>query len=372
MKLLIGLTLLAFSLTAAAATPDQYKLTDESVELRGNAIELIEFQGRQALKIKRGRAVLPEVSLLDGTIEFDMWLNGARAFAYVQFRLQSDSSFEEVYFRSHKSSQPDAAQYSPVFQRRSSWQLYHGPGGTASVALPADQWIPVKIELQGKRLALTVGQSEQAALVVETLGHQPHQGAIAFRGFVPGTSDAEYAGYFSNVRVSQSTSLSDEAAASQGAETGVIRKWKASEVFDPNGPLTSAVLDREIERWVEVPTLPNGVVEFLRHLQIPENQRGWATVAQVTLNSPATQTCALKLGFSDEIVVGLDGRPMLYTDASYSFDEPRRQGLLHPDQAVVFLPLKPGRQTLSAAVADRFGGWGLYGQLEGCPDVKVE
>lgn len=371
MKSALGVFLLAIVTNSPGMAAGPYELTENSVELQGNEIELTQFQGRQALKVKRGRAVLSGIDLRDGTIEFDMWVEGTRAFAYVQVRIQSDTEFEEIYFRPHKSKLPDAAQYSPVFQRRSSWQLYHGPGGTAPVALPDGRWIPVRIELKGTQLALTVADSESPALLVETLGHAPVTGAIAFRGFVPGTSDATYAAYFSNVRTRHEVVQLLDAAAPADEQAGVLASWKVSEVFDPEGPLTVAALNRPTSTWTEVAARSNGVVEFLRHLQIPQDQRSWASVARVSIHSPSEQICALHLGFSDEILVGLDGKPLMYANASYRFDEPRRDGLLHPEQAVVFLPLKSGRQTLSAAVADRFGGWGLYGRLEACAGVKV-
>lgn len=371
MKSGFGLVLLAVLLTPASNAADLYELTADRVELQGTDLELTRFQGRDALKIKRGRAVLAGAALGDGTIEFDMWVEGTRAFAYVQMRLQSDTAFEEIYFRPHKSSLPDAAQYSPVFQRRSSWQLYHGPGGTAPVALPSGQWIPVKVELSGKRMALTVAESESPALVVDTLGHEPAAGAIAFRGFVPGNSDAAYAAYFSNVRIDSRVPEIAEPEARPVANESVLTRWQLSDVFEPEGPLSAASLERRVAKWTEVSTEGNGVLEFFRHLQIPAGQRSWAAIAQVSIHSPSAQTCQLHLGYSDEILVGLEGKPLLYANASYSFDEPRRQGLLHPEQAVVFLPLKRGKQTLSAVVADRFGGWGLYGRLDGCADVKV-
>ena len=70
-----------------------------------------------------------DVSLQDGTVDFDMEVTSHRSFVYVQFRMQDDENHEEIYFRPHKSSLPDAIQYAPVWNAESTWQLYHGKVG---------------------------------------------------------------------------------------------------------------------------------------------------------------------------------------------------------------------------------------------------
>ena len=167
----------------------------------GDQVSIDRVGGRPAIKIQSGAAFLDGVNLENGTIEFDVFMSGERAFVYLMFRGQSDREYEDLYLRPHKSGLPDALQYSPVFQGRSAWQLYHGKTGTAAAVLPANEWTRVRVELAGHRATVWIGEDEDPVLTIDELGRQPAAGWIAFRGFVPATSPAEYAAYFSNLKI---------------------------------------------------------------------------------------------------------------------------------------------------------------------------
>jgi hypothetical protein len=72
---------------------------------------------------------------------------------------------------------------------------------------------------------------------------------------------------------------------------------------------------------------------------------------------------AFDLGFSDDALVLVNGKPLFRGEGSYSYDEPRREGLIGYDQARVFLPLVEGDNDLAVVVQDGFGGWGLMGRF---------
>ena len=103
--------------------------------------------GRNALRLTTGMSTRRDVEFTNGTIEFDLWSTGERAFAYIHFRMQSEEESEGIYFRLHKSRLPDAIQYEPVYQALANWQLFHGPESTAAVDLPAGRWIHVRLSL---------------------------------------------------------------------------------------------------------------------------------------------------------------------------------------------------------------------------------
>jgi hypothetical protein len=80
----------------------------------------------------------------------------------------------------------------------------------------------------------------------------------------------------------------------------------------------------------------------------------------------------LELGFSDRVTVFLDGRPLYAGEASYSFDNPRREGLIEFGQARLWLPLKAGDNDLQLLVSDSFGGWGLMGRFPDGSGLEVD
>ncbi|TDF38232.1 hypothetical protein EYS14_11095 [Alteromonadaceae bacterium M269] len=366
------LVLLSYLLVCSMTSHAQQLISMDSSnwQFSGDGVSLEQIDGRQAIKIKTGKAELNNLLLEDGVIEFDLYLSGERAFSYLYFRNESDDEHEEIYFRNHKGNAPDAVQYSPVFQRRSAWQIYHGDLGTASIPLPAQQWIKVKVELAGESMKLWVGDDAKPVLDIDQLGRKPQEGSLAFRGFVPRNSPAEYSAYFSNLKVTKKSSQKSEVNPPVDLPSGQITRWRVSPAFDaPTGPIAQLPELASDSKW-EVPVMQsNGSFEFLRSRKIPDGSRHWAVVAQVNLKSDQEQTCALHLGFSDEITLSVNGQTILYQDASYRYSDRRQQGVMHPDQVVAFIPLKKGENLVRAVVADRFGGWGLSGRLESCRGV---
>ncbi len=357
--------ILPFAASAEPVAPD-----DPGWRFSNDQVSVVEFAGREAIRIKSGVAFLDEMALENGTVEFDVYMSGERAFVYLLFRGQSEDEYEDFYLRPHKSGLSDALQYSPVFQRRSAWQLYHGERGTANTPIAYEEWVPVRLELNGPRAEVWVGEGDEPAMVVEELGREPAPGWIALRGFVPRNGTAEYSAYFSNLRVTPDDAVFDVPDMDHEFATGQIVDWRVSPAFDaPAGPVLSLPETVAESGWSVPPTQSNGSIELLRWRKVPDGSRRWAIAADTTLRSPEAQTCALHLGFSDEITLFVNGQPILYQDASYRFDDRRQEGVMHADQVVAYVPLRAGDNAVRAFVADRFGGWGLSARL---PDCEIE
>ena len=55
------------------------------------------------------------VSFTNGIIEYDVAFTAKRNFIGVKFRQQDAKNSEEFYIRPHQSGNPDANQYTPIF-----------------------------------------------------------------------------------------------------------------------------------------------------------------------------------------------------------------------------------------------------------------
>ena len=339
---------------------DGWELTPE-----GAAIEA--WGGRPALRLRTGGALRQDVTLKDGTIEFDLAMADHRSFVYLNFRLVGDSAGEAIYFRPHKSSLPDAVQYTPVWRGESHWQLYHGEWGTAPVRFARDQWMHVRLVLQGRRAALFVGEGETPAMVVP-LAREPVAGPIGFQAFTPSGSapGGEPVAAVANVVLRPGhVPYRFPPDTSPVLPAGVIQTWQLSPPF----PVDSTPLERlpassahDRSAWPVFPAEPHGVLVIGRHLQRPEARAG--TVARLVLRAERAGPQRLDLGFSDCVTVFLSGRPIFAGDARYSFDRPRQEGLIGLSQAAVWLPLERGDNEVLLAVTDGFGGWGLMARLD--------
>jgi len=109
---------------------------------------------------------------------------------------------------------------------------------------------------------------------------------------------------------------------------------------------------------------PSGLVVLGREIPIPaEMRKRYASVASFHVRSEEEAVRRLRLGFSDEVTVYLNGKILFYGDQHYSFNFPRQEGLIHLDQASVYLPLQNGDKEIRLAVSEVFGGWGLMAQF---------
>jgi hypothetical protein len=336
------------------------------------------------LEVETGTARRRDVQLEDGTIDFDVQVTSRRSFVYVEFRGAGDGEYEEIYLRPHKSSLPDAVQYAPVWQGRSSWQLYHGPGATAAVSFEPGAWTHVRVMLAGRRAALFVKDMQKPALVVPRLARDPKPGYIGLRGFlpadVPGTGPIAR---FSNVVVRPGPVAFDFDAALRPAAASApktspepdtpVRSWAVSQSFVPASAdvseLPAAAVTGEFRK---IDAEPGGLLELHRHVAVPRNSRVTAGVARVRIRAAAAGTYAFDLGFSDIATVFLNGRPVFRGDGTFTTDAPRREGLIGYDQARLYLPLAAGDNELSILVSDVFGGWGIMGRFPGARGLTLE
>jgi hypothetical protein len=336
-------------------------------ELQGSDTKLETFQGRSSLRMRTGRAIQRDVKFQDGTIELDVLSTGDRSFFYVQFRMASDEEHEELYFRPHKSGLPDAIQYTPIYRGEGNWQLYHGEGATGFARFPRNEWTHLKIVVSGSRAAVFVGAVATPQLVVPKLARDSVAGGIALRSFLPGGKpEGVYPTSYANVVVRPGKVDYDfpPAAADDSMKPDTISEWLFSEPYaTPDGAVTELPSGWNESRWRAIPAEGSGLVVIGRYFARPEANERATVLAKLRLVSESERRVPIHLGYSDEVTVFLNGAPLFTADDSYSFDCPRREGLIEPDQAVVYLPLRTGENELVLAVTDVFGGWGLMGRL---------
>lgn len=384
MTSLIASMLFSCALAAQIATERHLPFSEEAWEPQGERTTIVREGEREVLQVETGAGRRRDVRFEDGTIDFDVQLTSRRSFVYVEFRVTGDGEHEEVYLRPHKSSLPDAVQYAPVWQGRSSWQLYHGPGGTAAATFEPGAWTHVRLIFEGRRAALFVKNMEKPALIVPHLARDPRPGYIGLRGFLPdGVPGAGPIARFANVVVRPGpvafdfeAALATAAAPSRDApaeSVTPVRSWAVSQSFVPESADVSALPAAAITgEFRKIDAEPGGLLELHRYVLVPKDSRMTAGVARVRIHAAAAGTYAFDLGFSDIAMVFLNGRPVFRADASYSVDRPRREGLMGYDQARLYLPLVSGENDLSILVSDVFGGWGIMGRFLGAPDLTIE
>jgi hypothetical protein len=185
---------------------------------------------------------------------------------------------------------------------------------------------------------------------------------------------------FANVTVQPGTGYFDFtkalATTPPVADRGVIvSEWSVSAAAptasitpDPDTAVPS--LPRALSNFTVVPAAAGGLVELHRYVKLPGVPQA-TVIARVTVTAERSGLYAMDLGFSDIATVFVNGTPIFTRDDSYSFDRPRREGVIGFDQARAYLPLVAGANDVAVLLSDRFGGMGIMARFPAPRGLRV-
>jgi hypothetical protein len=332
----------------------------DSWMLHGADHEFTEYRGLPALHLRDGVAVLDGIEIRNGVIEFDVAFTGERAFVGAFWRMRDDLNYEHFYFRPHQSGNPDANQYTPVFNGVTGWQLYHGKGYSAAVDYPLQAWIRVCIEFWEGQARVFIGSMDAPAIEIPELKHEPAEGKVGL--IVAG----DYApAWFANFRWRELDAPPFERIPVVPVDLeGAVMNWDVSSPFD--GAALVAAVDIEQESlaqlsWRSLASEANGVANLARLHGV--GQGADTVFARTTLRAMRSSVRRVGFGYSDRVRVYLNGRLMYEGDRTAFSRDYRYLGTIGPYDSL-YLPLHEGENELLFAVTERFGGWGLMAKLE--------
>lgn len=320
----------------------------------GPASRVEEFLGRKALTLS-GDAFLKEVEFENGVVEVDLACREGRVFPTIIFRRQDEANYEEFYVRPHKSGQPDALQYTPVFNGISAWQLYYGDGYTAVWNLPVNEWIHLKLEIAGKQARVYIGDAKMPALVIDDLKLEQAKGGLGLK--VTGPIGLAY---FSDFKFRPDDSLKFDPPLKIDTPFGMITKWELSQSFPYN------LLERKTYppqnilaqvKWKNVGSEPTGLVNVSRYAIKGPVVPG-IVLARTMISSEEEKPMELQFGYSDQVSIFLNGRLLFHASNVFQSRDPFFQGRVGLFDAV-YLPLKKGSNELLLLLAESSGGWGF-------------
>jgi hypothetical protein len=327
-----------------------------------------QYLGRTSLYLYGGIALVSDSDMLDGVIEFDIAFGPERGFAGATWRVQDLGNREQFYMRAHQSGNPDANQYTPVFNDQTAWQLYHGEGYGTPVEYPFHTWIPVRIVVAGSQAEIFVNDLETPALFADDLKRVPKPGQV-------GLTAARFApAHFSNFRfaaMDPPPAFTAPLERQRQARPGSIMAWSISDPFSEERIDGMTELTEEAKdglTWSKLACESSGLANIsrLHPLERPRN----TVFSRVSLASDTDQVVGLELGYSDRIRVFLNDRLLYSGDNGYRTRDYRYLGTIgYFDQ--VFLPLRKGQNELSLAVSETFGGWGVQAALSDSTGIRV-
>ena len=325
------------------------------------------YQGKDAIYLQGGSITLKDTKFLNGTIEYDIFLKKEQAFPGVYFRVNGFDA-EQWYIRPHLPGKPDANQAVPITNGLASWQLYFGPKYSFPYDYKYDDWTHVKIVVNDDRAQVFLDYAEEPNLSWK-LFHKTQPGDLVFTG---GNRSGLH---LANISIDKNkTALKDFKTNERKSIENLIPSWMISDKFEEKlveNPDQIATLLKS-RKWVGAIQVEEGTAaNIARLVQLRNDVPGNTVFAKVEIQSDKEQLKKLEFGYSDRVVVILNGKPLYWGTNGYRTRDYRYLGTVGLFDAV-YLNLKKGKNTLLLAVSEDFGGWLVTARLTDNSGVRIK
>lgn len=346
-------------------TPARWSIQPDAPRTPDDTARFETHLGRPSLLLPGGFASANGIDLRNGTIDADVATYPKGAFFGVAFHVESPDKYENLFFRPGASG---TIQYSPSWYNMNAWQFYPGSEYTANPDIPTDRWIHVRLVIKGLEATVYIDSATTPTLVVSNLAQGGTSGTIGFWAVGGG-------GYLSNVRY-QPDPVRYPLKPTRSVLPGAITEgWSISEAFQVATVDPGTYPDIKSLRWEPVKAEREGVVMIGRYRKDPRVYPVSAppeypvkptpipgtevVFARTTIHADQAAVRKMWIGYSDDVVVYLNGRPLYSGLNARSSREPSYYGWFYPFADAVYLPLQKGPNELVLAVSETFGGWGF-------------
>lgn len=335
-------------------------------EFAGETHRVETHLGQNALYLDYAQAVLPDIDLASGVIEFDVAFAEDRGFSGVGWHRQGDDDFEHFYLRPHQSGFPDACQYQPVFASWDAWQIYAGEGFGAAIEHRFDAWQRVRVVFSRERAEVFV-DGESVLRIRELLRRDPGGGLFLMSTFAPA--------HFANFRYERidAPAFTWTPEPVPALEATHVSRWLVSTSFDEEDLAEHTSLEAVLPaigsgplKWTELDVEPNGVANLAR-TSPAEN----TVLARLEIDAERAQTIRLDYGFSDRVRVFVKGRLVHEGNDGYRTRDHRFLGTVGLFDTLV-VPLREGANTVTFAVSESFGGFAVTARLRSGSGLRIE
>ena len=341
-------------------------------QFKGDGIKVVQYKGKESLYIPDGgKAYINNADFTNGIIEYAVNLPDARGFMGVMWRMQDTHNYEKFYMRPHQSGNPDANQYTPVYNSVSGWQLYYGEDFSVRYPYPFGEWLHVKIVISGKYGEIYIDDMSKPALSV-TLKREVEAGMVGL--VVDGSPMFKLAGaHFADFKYTAMESVQlVKQPEDKEMSAGIVRSWAVSSPFNHYTIENTLVLDDGLTgklKWDRLASEDTGVTNFavLRNKTKIDN----TVFAKVTVVSEKDQVKQLRFGFSDRVKVYFNKQLMFSANDTYRTRDYRFLGTMgYYDN--LYLPLKQGKNEIWFAVSEQFGGWGVQADFPDLDGIQIQ
>jgi hypothetical protein len=323
------------------------------------------YQGKECFLLQSGGIVLKNADLRDGTIEADISFSRQRGFPGFAVRAQDMFNFENFYVRPHQSGNPDATQYSPVFNGQAGWQLYYGEGYGGAINFKFNEWNHIRIELHGLQAEFFVNDTPAIKVKELLTGWKGGKIGIITGGTALRVADVQYT-------FKQGGSPPTAMPVPPNGTGGIITQWQVSNVvnrgvFDKQYQLTPQIKNKLT--WTRQSSEPSGTINLARFCKLADTAN--TVVARILIESTSEQVKELSFGFSDFVTVYLNDKALYYGADNFMSRDYRFLGTIGFFDKV-FLLLRKGTNEVWFVVSENFGGWGVKARFENMEGISLK
>ena len=327
-----------------------------------------EFLDRKAVYLPSGLISVKGLKLRDGIIDVDVATKEGALFAGVAFRIESDANLEIVYLRPGANDTIEAMQYTPRLNGDAIWQLLNSSHEKARAHFPKNQWFHLKLVVSGRTCTVFMNNSPDPTMTVTNLRRGDTEGSIGLWGLGGGA-------YFSSLSYTQSPDRAPLPDLAPFEEADVVSDWELSPAFDA-ADVDVSTYPAPIAQWDKVHAEDPGFVLVNRYRASPamfpmpsreDMQKGRVKGAKVVfarahLSSPEAADRTLQIGYSDDIVVYLNSKPVFSGKNALSYRSDDALGVFGLNDRVP-IHLNAGDNELLVAVTEYNGGWAFECKL---------
>jgi len=352
--------------SASSQNPTSVPMAESHWTVNSEQYEFENYLGVESIYLPSGFAQLNDVVFHNGIIEFDIAFPQGRGFPGITFRIQDDLNYEEFYIRPHQSGNPDANQYTPIFNGLAGWQLYYGEGHAAPAKYNYDNWNHVKLMISGTVGEVYVNDMKNPLFQIFDLKHGDVSGPISLKG----NAESHFAN-FSYTKVDNPEFIIPAKDISH-PEKNVICNFDVSNALNSGQIIGQPYLDVKNIPGIDWRELS---CEFTGKLNIAkiakrEDKKNTALVRFI-ISSESDQVKRLEFGYSDVAQVFVNGKGIYLGNNTFRSRDYRYLGTIGYFDAI-FLDLKKGDNEIILAVNEAFGGWGMMARLENLSGITLK
>ncbi|MEM9329377.1 MAG: hypothetical protein AAGA85_27195 [Bacteroidota bacterium] len=317
----------------------------------------VTVDGKKAIKLK-GQILFMDADFKNGVIDVDINFAEKRFFPAVEFRMQSDrKNYEHFYVRPHQSGNPDANQYSPVFDENSAWQLYHGPEFAKAIRYEFDVWHHLRFDVRGEAVKIYFDDMSTPMLYTRLMGGFEAGGF----GLTAGRDDVLFANF--QYEKSNETSFPDPLPAPRELPANLVTSWEVSNVVNDDMLTNPTIAAKDLKglTWRAMTTAYTGSINVSKASTRSEGKN--TALIRKIIDSDTDQIKRIDFGYSDAVTVYLNGKAIYSGSNQFRTRDYRYLGTIGFFDAV-HLDLKEGNNELLFVLQEAFGGWGLQAKFE--------